>query len=192
MRRTAPSRRPVRSGTPAAPSRPGVRRRAADLVCRVASMRIASVSDAKVPNVATVLLAKLLQGYAATFVRSEGEHFVVSVNGQERTISIAARRHGRSASPINLSRAGASRKRRRSHRIVSSDVSKLPIGGDLEQFADCRLVGRDSPDFGQAAQLLPGREREDRQGSAQVRPLGWHRSCSCDAVRIVPTSRRRR
>jgi hypothetical protein len=32
-------------------------------------------------------LAKLLDGQAACFVRSEGELFVVSVNGQERTIS---------------------------------------------------------------------------------------------------------
>jgi hypothetical protein len=34
-----------------------------------------------------ILLAKLLDGQAARFVRSEGELFVVSVNGQERTIS---------------------------------------------------------------------------------------------------------
>ena len=34
-----------------------------------------------------ILLAKLLDGQPACFVRSEGEFFIVSVNGQERTIS---------------------------------------------------------------------------------------------------------
>jgi hypothetical protein len=34
-----------------------------------------------------VLLAKLLDGHLASFVRSEGEVFIVNVNGQERTIS---------------------------------------------------------------------------------------------------------
>ena len=34
-----------------------------------------------------ILLAKLLDGQPACFVRSEGELFVVSVNGRERTIS---------------------------------------------------------------------------------------------------------
>jgi len=34
-----------------------------------------------------ILLAKLLDGQPACFVRSEGELFVVSVSGQERTIS---------------------------------------------------------------------------------------------------------
>lgn len=34
-----------------------------------------------------ILLAKLLDGQPACFVRSEGELFVVSVNGEERTIS---------------------------------------------------------------------------------------------------------
>lgn len=34
-----------------------------------------------------ILLAKLLDGQSACFVRSEGELFVVSVNGGERTIS---------------------------------------------------------------------------------------------------------
>jgi hypothetical protein len=32
------------------------------------------------------LLAKLLDGHLASFVRSEGDVFIVSVNGQERTI----------------------------------------------------------------------------------------------------------
>ena len=36
---------------------------------------------------AGILLSKLLDGYFASFVRSEGELFIVSVNGQERTIS---------------------------------------------------------------------------------------------------------
>jgi hypothetical protein len=38
-------------------------------------------------KVAEILLAKLLDGHRASFVRSEGELFVVSVSGQERTIS---------------------------------------------------------------------------------------------------------
>jgi hypothetical protein len=37
--------------------------------------------------VAGILLAKLLDGHLASFVRSEGECFIVSVNGHERTIS---------------------------------------------------------------------------------------------------------
>jgi hypothetical protein len=37
--------------------------------------------------VAGILLAKFLEGHLASFVRSEGELFIVSVNGQERTIS---------------------------------------------------------------------------------------------------------
>jgi hypothetical protein len=37
--------------------------------------------------VAGILLAKVLEGHLASFVRSEGELFIVSVNGQERTIS---------------------------------------------------------------------------------------------------------
>jgi len=38
-------------------------------------------------KVAAILLAKLLDGHLASFVRSEGDFFIVSVNGQERTIS---------------------------------------------------------------------------------------------------------
>ena len=34
-----------------------------------------------------ILLSKLLNGDLASFVRSEGELFVVSVNGREQTIS---------------------------------------------------------------------------------------------------------
>jgi hypothetical protein len=37
--------------------------------------------------VAGILLNKLLDGHFASFVRSEGELFIVSMNGQERTIS---------------------------------------------------------------------------------------------------------
>jgi len=37
--------------------------------------------------VAEILLGKLLEGHRASFVRSEGEFFVVNVSGQERTIS---------------------------------------------------------------------------------------------------------
>jgi len=37
--------------------------------------------------VAGILLAKLLDGHFASFVRAEGDFFVVNVNGQERTIS---------------------------------------------------------------------------------------------------------
>lgn len=36
---------------------------------------------------AGILLAKLLDGELASFVRSDGELFVVSVSGRERTIS---------------------------------------------------------------------------------------------------------
>jgi len=36
---------------------------------------------------AMVLLAKILEGQPASFVRSEGELFVIAVNGQERTVS---------------------------------------------------------------------------------------------------------
>jgi hypothetical protein len=36
---------------------------------------------------AEILLAKLLDGHRASFVRSEGELFVVNVSGHERTIS---------------------------------------------------------------------------------------------------------
>jgi hypothetical protein len=36
---------------------------------------------------AGILLAKLLDGHLASFVRSEGEFFIVSVNAQEQTIS---------------------------------------------------------------------------------------------------------
>ena len=36
---------------------------------------------------AAILLAKLLDEHLASFVRSEGDFFIVSVNGQERTIS---------------------------------------------------------------------------------------------------------
>lgn len=38
-------------------------------------------------KVAEILLAKRLDGHLASFVRSEGEVFIVSVDGQERTIS---------------------------------------------------------------------------------------------------------
>jgi hypothetical protein len=38
-------------------------------------------------SVADILLAKLLDGRLAFFVRSEGELFVVSVDGEERTVS---------------------------------------------------------------------------------------------------------
>lgn len=38
-------------------------------------------------QMAGILLAKFLDGDLASFVRSEGEFFVVSVNGEERTIS---------------------------------------------------------------------------------------------------------
>ena len=38
-------------------------------------------------KVAGILLSKLLDGHLASFVRSEGELFIVRVNGQERTIS---------------------------------------------------------------------------------------------------------
>jgi hypothetical protein len=38
-------------------------------------------------KVAGILLSKLLDGHLACFVRSEGELFIVRVNGQERTIS---------------------------------------------------------------------------------------------------------
>jgi hypothetical protein len=37
--------------------------------------------------VAEILLGKLLDGHRASFVRSEGEFFIVTVGGQERTIS---------------------------------------------------------------------------------------------------------
>jgi hypothetical protein len=37
--------------------------------------------------VAGVLLAKLLEGHPASFVRLEGDAFIVSVNGQERSVS---------------------------------------------------------------------------------------------------------
>jgi hypothetical protein len=91
-------------------------------------MRIASVSDARVPNVATVLLAKLLQGYAATFVRSEGEHFVVSVNGQERTISREAWR----SLPDDTARA-----QRPAHQLVATgSVAEMPT------VSSHRVVGR--------------------------------------------------
>lgn len=36
---------------------------------------------------AGILLAKIWDGDFASFVRSDGENFVVSVNGRERTIS---------------------------------------------------------------------------------------------------------
>ena len=36
---------------------------------------------------AGILLAKLLEGQPALFVRLEGEAFIVSVNGQERAVS---------------------------------------------------------------------------------------------------------
>ena len=39
--------------------------------------------------VAGILLAKLLEGHSASFVRLEGDSFMVSVNGQERSISRA-------------------------------------------------------------------------------------------------------
>jgi hypothetical protein len=38
-------------------------------------------------RVAEILLGKLLDGHRASFVRSDGELFVVSVDGQERKIS---------------------------------------------------------------------------------------------------------
>jgi hypothetical protein len=34
-----------------------------------------------------ILLAKLLEGQPASFVRHEGDSFIVSVNGQERMVS---------------------------------------------------------------------------------------------------------
>jgi len=37
--------------------------------------------------VSEILLSKLLNGELASFVRSEGELFVVSVNGREQTVS---------------------------------------------------------------------------------------------------------
>ena len=36
---------------------------------------------------AAILLAKLLEGQAASFVRLEGDTFIVTVNGQERSVS---------------------------------------------------------------------------------------------------------
>ena len=67
----------------------------AKLDLRVSKCSIACHDVRTAPNcvslrgqkVVGILLAKLLDGQPACFVRSEGEFFVVSVNGQERTIS---------------------------------------------------------------------------------------------------------